>query len=117
MHLVCIYDYITVLQFCVGFLLELPSNFCGDFLLESSKVPTTKKRPALPVEMRGALVIIQAYASGWGCAAEDWAAMNSAASSGMSSKSSSLPISTLSGGFLNRISYRIGTIYRVIRVA
>ena len=57
------------------------------------------------------------YASGWGCAAEDWAAMNSAASSGMSSKSSSLPISTLSGGFLNRISYRIGTIYRVIRVA
>ena len=57
------------------------------------------------------------YASGWGCAAEDWAAMNSAASSGMSSKSSSLPMSTLSGGFLNRISYRIGTIYRVIRVA
>ena len=40
MHLVCIYDYITVLQFCVGILLELPSNFCGDFLLESSKVPT-----------------------------------------------------------------------------
>ena len=40
LHLVCIYDYITVLQFCVGFLLELPSNFCGDFLLESSKVPT-----------------------------------------------------------------------------
>ena len=40
--------------------------------------------------------------------------MNSAASSGMSSKSSSLPMSTLSGGFLNRISYRIGTIYRVI---
>ena len=57
------------------------------------------------------------YASGWGCAAEDWAAMNSAASSGMSSRSSSLPMSTLSGGFLNRISYRIGTIYRVIRVA
>ena len=57
------------------------------------------------------------YASGWGCAAEDWAAMNSAASSGMSSKSSSLPMSTLSGGFLNRISYRIGTIYRVIKVA
>jgi len=40
LHLVCIYDYITVLQFCVGFLLELPSNFYGDFLLESSKVPT-----------------------------------------------------------------------------
>ena len=43
LHLVCIYDYITVLQFCVGFLLELPSNFCGDFLLESSKVPTIAK--------------------------------------------------------------------------
>jgi len=43
--------------------------------------------------------------------------MNSAASSGMSSRSSSLPTSTLSGGFLNRTSYRMGTIYRVIRVA
>ncbi|EDP22154.1 hypothetical protein FAEPRAM212_00962 [Faecalibacterium prausnitzii M21/2] len=43
MHLVCIYDYITVLQFCVGILLELPYNFCGDFLLESSKVPTIAK--------------------------------------------------------------------------
>jgi len=43
LHLVCIYDYITVLQFCVGFLLELPSNFCGDFLLESSKGPTKAK--------------------------------------------------------------------------
>ena len=79
----------------------------------------TKKRPALLVEMQGALVIQAGmpYASGWGCAAEDWAAMNSAASSGMSSRSSSLPMSTLSGGFLNRISYRMGTIYRVIRVA
>ena len=194
LHLVCIYDYIIVLRFCVGFVLELPSNFSGDFLLESSKVPTTglsaagkspfpsspaamppaphsvanatslpgrgesvqgdgfwrwresfrhsakaspwgswraapegvglaayntKKRPALPVEMRGAWVTraCNPYAFGWGCAAEDWAAMNSAASSGMSSRSSSLPMSTLSGGFLNRISYRIGTIYRVIRVA
>ena len=43
LHLVCIYDYITVLQFCVGIFLELPSNFCGDFLLESSKVPTIPK--------------------------------------------------------------------------
>ena len=46
-----------------------------------------------------------------------WAARNSAASSGMSSRSSSLPTSTLRGGFLNSISYRMGTIYRVIRVA
>ena len=46
LHLVCIYDYITVLQFCVGFLLELPSNFCGDFLLESSKVHTIAFPPA-----------------------------------------------------------------------
>ena len=45
LHLVCIYDYITVLRFCVGFLLELPSNFCGDFLLESSKVPTIALPP------------------------------------------------------------------------
>ena len=40
LHLVCIYDYITVLWFCVGFILELPSNFYRDFLLESSKLPT-----------------------------------------------------------------------------
>ncbi len=46
MHLVCIYDYITVLQFCVGILLELPSNFYGNFLLESSKVPTIALPPA-----------------------------------------------------------------------
>ena len=96
-------------------------HFSGSLLVSKENIPrrtahNIKKRPALPVEMRGALVI-QAYASGWGCAAEDWAAMNSAASSGMSSKSASLPMSTLSGGFLNRISYRMGTIYRVIRVA
>ena len=48
LHLVCIYDYITVLQFCVGFLLELPSNFCGDFLLESSKVHTMGRLGELP---------------------------------------------------------------------
>ena len=46
LHLVCIYDYITVLRFCVGFVLELPSNFSGDFLLESSKVPTIAFPPA-----------------------------------------------------------------------
>ena len=46
LHLVCIYDYITVLQFCVGFILELPSNFSGDFLVESSKVTTMGLPPA-----------------------------------------------------------------------
>ena len=52
-----------------------------------------------------------------GVPADFCAAMNSAASSGISSRSSSLPTSTLSGGFLNITSYSTGTIYRVIRVA
>ena len=61
--------------------------------------------------------ILNRQASGCAVPADFCAAMNSAASSGMSSRSSSLPTSTLSGGFLNRISYSTGTIYRVIRVA
>ena len=32
LHLVCIYDYITVLRVCVSILLEFASNFSGDFL-------------------------------------------------------------------------------------
>ena len=61
--------------------------------------------------------ILNRQTSGCAVPAAFCAAMNSAASSGISSRSSSLPTSTLSGGFLNRISYSTGTIYRVIRVA
>ena len=61
--------------------------------------------------------ILNRQASGCTAPADFCAARYSAASSGISSSSSSLPTSTLSGGFLNMISYRIGTIYSVIRVA
>ena len=61
--------------------------------------------------------ILNRQASGCAVPADFCAAMNSAASSGISSRSSSLPTSTLSGGFLNIMSYSTGTIYRVIRVA
>ena len=99
------YDYIIVSHACGQNFLELTANILGDFL-----VVLQKENP------HGALhedffLCRGIYACALACA------RNSAASSGMSSRSSSLPISTLSGGFLKRMSYISGTMYRVIRVA
>lgn len=118
------YDYITICAFCVDIFLGFSANISRYFLVKMTRSggfegecpgqPSRRQQKSRPPGTADGSGELQVQPSG--CAEEDWA-IYSAASSGMSSSSSSLPTSTFSGGFLKRISYRMGTIYRVIRVA